>query len=586
MLLLSLVVSLAALTLVSSRGAFSDPTDNLGNSFTATASFGAITQIQKASAGSAGSASSITASYGSTPVQDNLLVLVHHYRANGTVTLPAGWAQAVTEQQSGSRITIGYKIAGASEGTDITVTVSSSGQQTITIFEYSGIDTVSPLDQTASNAVGVGNPTSCSTGTTPTTTTADELLIAGVGLNGTSGAWADTWTSSFTQQSTVVSSGGLANQRSASSTADNIVSATGGYETTESWTTGRKCQAAIATFREPIPYAALSGTVTPWGTEAEVVTGGETLIITLSNDTWDATVGADNAITTALIAGIDSAGGEPAGWNNVVKTGLTFADVTRTSATVVTVTLPAFAGYEITANETITVTVPATAVASSGPITAIPTFTVAIPITQVQKTTAGTSGNASSITASYGSAPTQGNLLVLVHHYRNTGTVTLPGGWTQAVVKQSAGSKITIAYKIAGVAEGSDVTVSVSSADDQTITIFEYEGIETVSPLDQTASDVGSLTSCSTGTTPTTTTANQLLIAGVGLNGASGGWANTWTNGFTQQSTVVSTVSIDNQVSASSTAARIVVATGGYETTESWTTGRSCQAAIVTFQAP
>ena len=116
----------------------------------------------------------------------------------------------------------------------------------------------------------------------------------------------------------------------------------------------------------------------------------------------------------------------------MVKTGLTFVDVTRTSATVVTVTLPAFAGYDITSHETITVTVPASAVASSGSITAIPTFTLAIPIPQVQKTTAGTSGNASSITASYGSAPTQGNLLVLVHHYRNTGTVTLPAGWTQA----------------------------------------------------------------------------------------------------------------------------------------------------------
>ncbi len=154
------------------------------------------------------------------------------------------------------------------------------------------------------------------------------------------------------------------------------------------------------------------------------------------------------------------------------------------------------------------------------------------------------------------------------------------------MVEQDSGSKITIAYKIAGAAEGTDVTVSVSASDDQTITIFEYSGIDTVSPLDQTAANAGTPTSCSTGTTPTTSTADELLIAGVGLNGTSGGWANTWSNGFTQQSTVVSTVSIDNQKSASSTADRIVVATGAYETTESWTTGRSCQAAIVTFQAP
>ena len=715
-LLLSLVISLAALTLVSSRGAFSDPTDNLGNSFAAAASFGGITQVQKASAGSAGNQPSITASFGSAPTQDNLLVLVHHYRNTATVTLPAGWAQAVLEQNSGSKITIAYKIAGAAEASDVTVSVSSSDDQTITIFEYDGIDTVSPLDQTASNSVGTGNPNSCSTGTTPTTTTADELVIAGVGLNGTSGGWGNTWTNGFTQQSTVVSTVTPQDQnKSASSTADNIVSATGTFETTESWTTGRKCQAAIATFREPIPYAALSGTVTPSATEAEVVTGAETLIITLTNDTWDATVGADNAVTTALIAGIDSAQGEPAGWDNVVKAGLTFTDVTRTSATVVTVTLPAFTGYnitaaetitvtvpatavassgsitatptftinhgtaalsgtlvpsaieaqvvagtetliitltndtwdatvgadnavttaliagidsaqgepagwdnvvkagltftdvtrtsatvvtvtlpaftgyEITAAETITVTVPATAVASAGPITATPTFTIEAPtIAQLQTATSGSSGVQPSVTASYGSTPSEDNVLILVHHYRGPGTVTLPAGWTEAVTQQGSGSTITIAYKIPGPAEGTDVTVSVSPSGHQTITIFEYEGLSIVSPLDQTASnfDVATATSCSTGTTPTTSSADQLLIAGVGLNGTSGGWGNTWTNGFTQQSTEVSSGGAATDRSASSTADRIVSATGAYETTESWSAGRPCQAAIVTFQAP
>lgn len=151
---------------------------------------------------------------------------------------------------------------------------------------------------------------------------------------------------------------------------------------------------------------------------------------------------------------------------------------------------------------------------------------------------------------------------MLVHHYRGIGTVTLPARWTEATFSVGSGS---------------------------TITIFEYEGIDTVSPLDQTASNAdgtGTLTICSTGTTPSTTMADELVIAGMGLNGTSGGWGNTWSNGFTQQSTVVSTVSNDDQRSASSTADRIVVATGGYETTDSWTTTRNCQAAIVTFQAP
>ena len=84
------------------------------------------------------------------------------------------------------------------------------------------------------------------------------------------------------------------------------------------------------------PSAALTGTLANDAWENEIVAGGETLVITLTADTWDATVGADNAVTDALIAGIDSDGGEATGWDAVVKAGLDFNDVTRTSDTVVT----------------------------------------------------------------------------------------------------------------------------------------------------------------------------------------------------------------------------------------------------------
>ncbi|MCH7585702.1 MAG: DNRLRE domain-containing protein, partial [Acidobacteria bacterium] len=133
---------------------------------------------------------------------------------------------------------------------------------------------------------------------------------------------------------------------------------------------------ATPTFDILAAEAALSGSLVTSATEGQIGVGGETLIITLSNDTWNPTVGADNAITTALINGIDSAGAEAAGWDAVVKAGLTFSDVTRTSDTVVTITLPAFGSYDITVDETITVTVPATAVTSGGAIDAAPTFDI------------------------------------------------------------------------------------------------------------------------------------------------------------------------------------------------------------------
>lgn len=122
---------------------------------------------------------------------------------------------------------------------------------------------------------------------------------------------------------------------------------------------------------------AASGTLVAGGAlESEIVTGGQTLVLTAANDTWVATVGADNAITTALIAGLDSDGAAPAGWDAVVKAGLTYADVTRTSDTVVTITLPAFASYVIPTSETITATVPATALTAAGQVVASPTFAV------------------------------------------------------------------------------------------------------------------------------------------------------------------------------------------------------------------
>jgi hypothetical protein len=121
----------------------------------------------------------------------------------------------------------------------------------------------------------------------------------------------------------------------------------------------------------------VSGTAITGGvTEAEIVNGGETVIVTLTNDTWVATVGADNAVTTALIAGITSAGVEGAGWNTEVRDNLTYLNVARTSDTVVTVPLPPSAGYAITADETVTVTIPASALTAAAEVTATPSFPV------------------------------------------------------------------------------------------------------------------------------------------------------------------------------------------------------------------
>ena len=110
--------------------------------------------------------------------------------------------------------------------------------------------------------------------------------------------------------------------------------------------------------------AVVSGTIIG-ATETDIVAGGKTIVVTITNDTWVATVGLDNLITTGIINGLVSAQSEANGWNNVVQAGLTFADVTRDSDTQITILLPAFANYLITDNEVITVNVPSTAIASA-----------------------------------------------------------------------------------------------------------------------------------------------------------------------------------------------------------------------------
>lgn len=122
--------------------------------------------------------------------------------------------------------------------------------------------------------------------------------------------------------------------------------------------------------------AAVTGTATASITEADVVAGGKTIIITLTGDTWVAAGATFDAERQNIINGLDSAQAEATGWDAQVKANEVVSAVVRTSDTVVTVTLTAQAGYNITAQETITVTVPSTAVTGAVAIVASPTFTV------------------------------------------------------------------------------------------------------------------------------------------------------------------------------------------------------------------
>ena len=151
--------------------------------------------------------------------------------------------------------------------------------------------------------------------------------------------------------------------------------------------------------------ASVTGTITPEVTESAIVAGGKTIIITLTNDTWVTTGAAwdtsrwDTGLWSSvqrfdevrqdIIDGLDSAQAEGTGWNALVRDVIGVTTVVRTSDTVATITLPVIVAYNITAAETITVTVPtgATNIASS-PIVATPTFI----ISDFQESTGGSGG--------------------------------------------------------------------------------------------------------------------------------------------------------------------------------------------------
>lgn len=129
---------------------------------------------------------------------------------------------------------------------------------------------------------------------------------------------------------------------------------------------------------EPMPARAdITGTATASIDEDDITAGGKTIIITLVGDQWLG-AGDFNAIRQDIINGLDSAQSEGTGWNAEVRDKEVVTAVVRTDGQIVTITLTAQAAYDITSQETITVTVPSTALLRGVlDVTGSPTFTVA-----------------------------------------------------------------------------------------------------------------------------------------------------------------------------------------------------------------
>lgn len=201
-----------------------------------------ITNVQAAKYGTG--TTSATVSWDSTPTAGNLLIARSYVlggTSSGSIT---GWTQVVNVLYGvGNRyVAVYFKIAGASEGS-VTCSATTAATTSLVIEEWSsstGWDS-SPFDKSASTATTGIAVTSRSTGTTATTTVADELAISviGYGSTVTGISWSNSFTASFEQPTGALVFAG----------AHKVLSATGAVESTASWTTARVAGAAVATFK-------------------------------------------------------------------------------------------------------------------------------------------------------------------------------------------------------------------------------------------------------------------------------------------------------------------------------------------------
>lgn len=119
----------------------------------------------------------------------------------------------------------------------------------------------------------------------------------------------------------------------------------------------------------------ITGTAVPTQTEADIVTGGKTIILTLTGDTFVTGSSSEDGIAAGSDSDITASG---TNWDSLIKTALDNTDVVLSGGdTIATITLPAFATYDIPSTETITWTIPAASLTTSvTPIIATPTHTV------------------------------------------------------------------------------------------------------------------------------------------------------------------------------------------------------------------
>jgi hypothetical protein len=484
------------------------------------------------------------------------------------------YADAVSQTQSsdGHQVHIFYakNIKGGTNR--VTATFSSTNNHPwLAVYEYSGLSATSPLDQTAHAQGSSAAPTSGATGTTAN---ASELVFAATGLP-----------SSYTGTANIGSGYTLLQQNTSTSRAADeaqVATTTGTFNGTFSLRSSANWSAVVATFAAPSSGPALSVTTTSLPSGTQNVAYSATLAASGGSGgyAWSIISGSLPA-GLALNASTGAISGTPTGTgvssftvqvkdssNNTATQALSITingpalAITTTSLpsgtqnVVYSATLAASGGSGGYTWSVLSGSLPAGLAlnASTGAISGMPTGTGVSSFTvQVKDSSNNTATKALSITVNSASSGiallqsgsaqgsgvssvstaftannTSGNLIIAFVRMSTT-TQTVSVGDTagnvyadavnQAQTVDGHETHIFYASKIKGGAN--TVTATFSGTNNHPfIAIYEYQGVGT---LDQTARAQGSSSAPNSGSTATTTAANELLFSGLGLPSSSTG---------------------------------------------------------------
>ena len=259
------------------------------------------------------------------------------YSDQGSGSTPSGWS-AVTGSPFGGgteKLDIFYKVLVGGESAPVT-TISGSGvniSHCANMAIYTGVGAIGAIG-TASN--GTGTPM---TAGAVTTTANNAIVCACSGRGDNENASGQTFNASSSGVNERLDGGTAAGNDSQVSMADLTIA-----------TSGTSSGSASSTTSATDPWVSVVIELTP-------------------------SAPFTNA-RAALATGLDSAQSEGTGWDARRSTIVPVSAVVRTSDTVVTVTLVADASYNITSQETITATIPASILTGAAQIVATPTFTI------------------------------------------------------------------------------------------------------------------------------------------------------------------------------------------------------------------